>query len=156
MVNFTVIAKKNVKEMTVSPLIRESRRLYLPVWAVSFFSLFVSVWLFQMLKWIISQKLLNVQWKVVTETLVSDFSFSFQVLKSECTEGHSISLIFGGQNKITIFASPLFKGLWRTQELQGQLEGLHHRAAGSLAEYCSFSLSQCLSVFGTQVIKTRW
>lgn len=28
-----------------------------------------------MLKWIISQKLLNVQWKVVTETLVSDFSF---------------------------------------------------------------------------------
>lgn len=28
---------KNVKEMIVSPLIRESRWLYLPVWAVSFF-----------------------------------------------------------------------------------------------------------------------
>lgn len=42
-----------------------------------FVSLSVSVWLFQMLKWIISQKLLNVQWKVVTETPVSDFQLFF-------------------------------------------------------------------------------
>lgn len=42
-----------------------------------FVSLSVSVWLFQMLKWIISQKLLNVQWKVVTGTPVSDLQLFF-------------------------------------------------------------------------------
>lgn len=115
------------------------------------FSLFVSVWLFQMLKWIISQKLLNVLWKVVTETLVSDFSFfSSAEIRMYWELIHSISLLVA---KIKIFASQLFKGHWKTQQLQEPLEGFYHRAAGSLAEYYSLSLPKCLRDFGTQVLK---
>lgn len=55
--------------------------------------------------------------------------------------------------KFKCFHRTLFKGHWKTQHLQGQLEGLRHREAGSLAKYCSLSLPQCLNDFETQVIK---
>lgn len=107
-----------------------------------------------MLKWIISQKLLNVQWKVVTETLVSDFSFFSPSAEIRMYRGFTLSVGFiFGWPKLKCFHRTLFKGHWKTQHLQGQLEGLRHREAGSLAEYCSLSLPQCLNDFGTQVIK---
>lgn len=73
-----------------------------------FVSLSVSVWLFQMLKWIISQKLLNVQWKVVTETPVSDFQLFFP---PTCTEirmccPYSTGFTFGSQNEYFCRTNP--------------------------------------------------
>lgn len=85
-----------------------------------FVSLSVSVWLFQMLKWIISQKLLNVQWKVVTETPVSDFQLFFfffppPALKSGCAVLiQQVSILAA---KMNIFAEQIRKWSKKTWQV---------------------------------------